>query len=199
MVSYNQFIELKKRALIPLYCFLFSLYGKCTGISSVDSTSLAVCHHPKRIHSHLVFKLLAKRGKTTKGWFYGFKLHLVVNDQGELLRFQLTAGNVSDLSILPMLAEKRYGRLFGDKGYISQELFEKLFAQGIKLITKLRAKVKNKFMSIVDKILLRKREMIHSMISKLKASSQIEHTCYRGPHNFVVNLLGGSCELLPEP
>ena len=69
LVSYTQFIELKKRALFPLYCFLFTLYGKCSGISFVDSTSLAVCHQ-KRIHSHRVFRGLAKRGKTTKGWFY---------------------------------------------------------------------------------------------------------------------------------
>lgn len=190
LVSYNQFIELKKRALLPLYCFLFTLYGKCSGISFVDSTSLTVCHQ-KRIHSHKVFKNLAKRGKTTKGWFYGFKLHIIVNDQGELLGFQLTAGNVSDLSVLPAMTEKLFGKLFGDKGYISQNMFDQLFAQGIELITKLRANMKNKLMQVVDKILLRKRGMIDSVIGKLKAGCQIEHSRHRNLLNFIVNLLGG--------
>ncbi len=152
--------------------------------------SLNVCHQ-KRIHSYKVFKKLAKRGKTTKGWFYGFKLHIIVNEKGELLGFQLTAGNVSDITVLPSMTEKLFGRLFGDKGYISQELFEKLFAQGIQLITKLRAKMKNRLMQVVDKILLRKRGMIDSIIGKLKAGCQIEHSRHRNPLNFVVNLLGG--------
>lgn len=190
LVSYTQFIELKKRALFPLYCFLFTLYGKCSGISFVDSTSLAVCHQ-KRIHSHKVFRKLAKRRKTTKGWFYGFKLHIVVNDQGELLGLQLTAGNVSDITAMSSLTEKLFGKLFGDKGYISKELFENLYAQGIQLITKLRAKMKNKLMNVIDKILLRKRGMIDSIIGKLKTVFQIEHTRHRNPCNFVVNLLGG--------
>lgn len=190
LVSYTQFIELKKRALFPLYCFLFTLYGKCSGVSFVDSTSLAVCHQ-KRISSHKVFRRLAKRGKTTKGWFYGFKLHLIVNDKGEFLGFQLTAGNVSDLSVLPSMAENLFGKLFGDKGYISQDLFKKLFTQGIELMTKLRANMKNKLMRVVDKIFLRKRGMIDSIIGKLKTSCQIEHSRHRNPRNFLVNLLGG--------
>ncbi len=190
LVSYTQFIELEKRAIVPLYCFLFTLYGKCSGISLIDSTSLNVCHQ-KRISSHKLFRKMAKRGKTTKGWFFAFKLHLIVNDKEELLGFQLTAGNVSDLSVLPSMTEKIFGKLLGDKGYISKELFEKLFAKGIQLITKLRANMKNKFMHIVDKILLRKRGMIDSVIGKLKAGCQIEHTRHRSRHNFMVNLLAG--------
>ena len=190
LVSYTQFLELKKRAIIPLYCFLLTLCEKCSGISFVDSTSLAVCH-PKRISSHRVFKKLAKRGKTTKGWFYGFKLHIAVNETGELLGFILSPGNTSDLSVLPSLVNGLFGKVFADKGYISQEMFEKLFAQGLQLITKLRAKMKNKLMNIVDKILLRKRGMIDSVIGKLKHACQIEHSRHRSPYNFLVNLLGG--------
>lgn len=199
LVSYTQFLELKRRAIFPLYCFLFSLYGKCTGFSFVDSTSLAVCH-PKRIHSHRVFKGLAKRGKTTKGWFYGFKLHLTINEQGELLGCFLSPGNTSDLTVLPKITEGLFGKLFGDKGYISGECFEKLFSQGLQLITKLRTKMKNKLMQVIDKIVLRKRGIIDSVIGQLKAICQIEHSRHRSPVNFLVNLLGGlvSYSLRPD-
>lgn len=199
LVSYTQFLELKRRAVFPLYCFLFSLYGKCTGISFIDSTSLAVCH-PKRIHSHRVFKSLAKRGKTTKGWFYGFKLHITINEQGELLGCFLSPGNTPDLTILPKMTEGLFGKLFGDKGYISQECFETLLSQGLQLITKLRTKMKNKLMQVIDKIILRKRGMIDSVIGQLKAICQIEHSRHRSPVNFLVNLLGGlvSYSLRPD-
>lgn len=199
LVSYTQFLELKKRAIFPLSCFLFSLYGKCTGISFIDSTSLTVCH-PKRIHSHLVFKGLAKRGKTTKGWFYGFKLHLTINEHGELLGCFLSPGNTSDLTALPSVTKGLFGKLFGDKGYISKECFEKLFSEGLQLITKLRTKMKNKLMHVIDKIILRKRGMIDSVIGQLKSICQIEHSRHRSPINFLINLLSGlvSYSLRPD-
>ncbi len=198
LVSYTQFLELKKRAIFPLYCFLLTLCGKCSGVSFVDSTSLAVCHQ-KRIQSHRVFKGLAKRGKTTKGWFYGFKLHIVVNENGELLSFLLTPGNVSDLVVLPDLTKGLFGKLFGDKGYISQEMFEKLFSKGIKLITKLRAKMRNKFMHVIDKVLLKKRGLIECIVGQLKYICQIEHSRHRSPLNFVVNLFAGLISYLLRP
>ena len=87
--SYNRFVELKKSVVLPLHCYLMSIRGGCTGISFVDSTSLEVCHY-RRARSHKVFKDIAKKGKTSTGWFYGMKLHVVVNDQGELLGMMIT-------------------------------------------------------------------------------------------------------------
>jgi hypothetical protein len=84
LVSYPRFVTLMKEALLPLSGYLYSLLGTCSGVSFVDSTSLPVCHN-RRIQQHKVFEGIAARGKTSMGWFYGFKLHLVVNDQGELL------------------------------------------------------------------------------------------------------------------
>src|SRR5207249_4772829 len=74
---------------------LTTRFGQCSGISFIDSTKISVCHN-RRIWSHKVFKALAKRGETCVDWFYGFKLHLVVNDCGELLAVKITAGNVDD-------------------------------------------------------------------------------------------------------
>ena len=100
--------------------YLLNSKGEITGISFFDSTSIKVCHN-KRISRNKVFKGLAKLGKTTTGWFYGFKLHLVINDKGEILAFQLTPGNVSDVSMLETLSSGLWGKLFGDKGYISEK------------------------------------------------------------------------------
>lgn len=124
-------------------------------------------------------------------WFYGFKLHLVINDEGELLAFKLTAGKVDDRTPVPALTRGLFGKLFGDKGYISQKLFDALSEQGVQLITRLRRKMKNKFIPLFDKLLLRKRALIERVNDQLKNISHIEHTRHRSPVNFLVNLVAG--------
>ncbi len=113
------------RALVPLTIYLLTQRGQCTGISFIDSTPISVCHN-RRIRQHKVFNGLAARGKTSMGWFYGFKLHLVINEYGEILAFQLTPGNVDDRKPVPTLTKGLFGKLFADKGYISKELFAEL-------------------------------------------------------------------------
>ena len=190
LVSYPRFIALQKYIVIPLCAYLNTRKGKATGIAFVDSTPLIVCHN-RRIHSHRVFKNIAKRGKNSVGWFFGFKLHLIVNDQGELLAFKLTAANVDDREPVPEMTKDLFGKLFGDKGYISQKLFDELFGRGLQLITKIKKNMKNKLMPMMDKILLRKRSIIETINDQLKNISQIEHTRHRSPVGFMVNLLGG--------
>jgi hypothetical protein len=190
LVSYSRFVELQRDALLPLCAYLKRRYGHCTGIAFVDSTALAVCHN-RRIHSHRVFAEVAARGKSSVGWFFGFKLHLVVNDQGELLACCLTPGNVDDRTPVPDLVKELWGKLFGDKGYISQALFETLLDQDLQLITKLRRNMRNKLMPLLDKILLRKRALMETIVDQLKNISQIEHTRHRSQWNFFVNLIAG--------
>jgi hypothetical protein len=190
LVSYNRFVELMPGALVPLCAYLQHRKGQCSGISFIDSTSLKVCHN-RRIHSHQVFEGCARRGKTSVDWFYGFKLHLVTNDCGELLAVRLTPGNVDDRRPVPKLVKGLLGKLFGDKGYISQVLFETLFEQNVQFVTKLRKKMKNRLMLIFDKIMLRKRAIIESMTDQLKNISQIEHSRHRSVANFFVNLVAG--------
>lgn len=186
LVSYNRFVELMSDTLIPLCYYLYTRKGKCSGISFIDSTKIAVCHN-RRIHSHKVFQCSARRGQTTTGWFYGFKLHFIVNDEGEILAFQFTPGNVDDREPTPKMVKGIFGKLFGDKGYLSKQLFDLLYGQGIQLITKLRKNMKNKLMPLFDKLILRKRAIIETIIDQLKNISQIEHTRHRSPVNFMVN------------
>lgn len=190
LVSYSRFVELMPSALVPLCGYLQTRKGRCSGISFIDSTSLKVCHN-RRIHSHKVFAECARRGKTSVDWFYGFKLHLVINDCGELLSLRLTPGNVDDRRPVPELVKQLFGKLFGDKGYISQPLFELLYERQVQLVTKLRAKMKSRLVSIFEKIMLRKRALIESVVDQLKNISQIEHSRHRSVANFFVNLLAG--------
>lgn len=190
LVSYNRFVELMPRVLLPLCSYLHTRKGDCTGISFVDSTRIVVCGN-KRISRHKVFKNVAELGKSTLGWFFGFKLHLVVNDQGELLAFCLTPGNTDDRVPVPEMTTGLFGKLVGDKGYISQTLFEQLLQLGLQFITGIRKNMKNKLMPMVDKLLLRKRSIIETINDQLKNISQIEHSRHRSITNFMVNLVAG--------
>lgn len=198
LVSYQRFVELTPRVLIPLAAYLQGRLGRCTGISFIDATSLAVCDN-HRIARHRVFQGWAARGKTSMGWFYGFKLHVVVNDQGELLAVYLTPGNVDDRQPVPRLTQHLFGKLFGDKGYLSQPLFNLLFDQGLQLITALRKNMKNRLTLLQDKLWLRKRAIVETIHDQLKNISQIEHSRHRSPHNFLVNLLSGLIAYCLQP
>lgn len=198
LISYNRFVYLMKNLFIPLFAYLLHRRGSITGIAFIDSTALSVCHN-KRIVRNKVFKGFAKRGKTTTGWFYGFKLHLIINDKGEILAFQVTPGNISDVSMLESLTKGLSGKLFGDKGYISEKITQKLLKKGITLFTTLKSNMKNKFITIKDKILLRKRSLIETVNDQLKNISQIEHSRHRSPSNFLINLLAGIAAYTHKP
>ena len=191
LVSYTRFVELFPLALVPLLCYLDTCLGPWTGVSLVDSTKLAVCHN-RRIAQHRVFRGWAKRGKTSVGWFFGFKLHLVCNDRGELLTFRLTPGNVDDRTPVPQLAQHVFGKLFGDKGYLSQALVTWVaHTFGVELITPRRKNMQPHDLSPIDNARLRKRVIVESIIDQLKNISQIEHTRHRSPVHFLVNLVCG--------
>jgi hypothetical protein len=190
LVSYNRFVELMPSSLVALCAYLNSRKGECSGIQFVDSTSIIVCKN-KRIFNHKVFSGIAQRGKNSMGWFFGFKLHIVVSDIGELLAFKLTPGNTDDREPVTDLSKGLFGKLVGDKGYISKILFETLFANALQLITPIRSNMKNKLMPYLDKLLLRKRSIIETINDPLKNISQIEHTRHRSIWNFMVNMIAG--------
>ena len=169
-------MELEKEVLLPMTIFIKKvLLRTCTGISFVDSTPLRVCRN-QRILIHKTFERLAERGRCSMGWFFGFKLHLIINDKGEILNFMFTPGNVDDREPLKQgkFLENIKGKLCADKGYIGQALFENPFLNGIQLVTKVKNNMKNSLMSIADKILLRKRALIETVNDELKNIEQRE-------------------------
>lgn len=190
-VSYNRFTELMQSNMLPLVLYMKTCcLGKCTGISFVDSTPIRVCKN-KRIYTNKVFKDIANTGRSTMGWFYGFKLHIVVNDKGELLDFVITQANEDDRAPLKegKVLKKIFGSLYADKGYISKELVEMLFDQGLHLVTGIRNNMKNVLMGMRDKILLRKRSVIETINDQLKNICQAEHSRHRSFGNFLTNLV----------
>ncbi len=190
ILSYNRFIEWIPYCLAPLSSYLKTRIGAVTGISYVDSCPIRVCKNI-RIPRHKTFNGIAARGKCSMGWFYGFKLHIIVNECGELLSFKVTKGNTNDRVPVKELCKNIKGKLFGDKGYIGKKLFEELWESGVQLITNVKKNMKNKLIPLEDKLLLRKRFIIETINDQLKNISDIEHSRHRSPTNFMVNLIAG--------
>jgi len=190
LVSYSRFIELQPQAVIALWEYINYSRGQATGISFIDSTKIAVCGN-KRISRNKVFKDNAKIGKSTMGWFYGFKLHLVINECGEVLACTLTTANTDDRAPVKNLAKNLFGKLFGDKSYIDKKLAEELEQMGVTLITQIKKNMKQKTLEFVDQVLLRKRSIIETVNDQLKNISQMEHTRHRSVPNFLTNVFAG--------
>ncbi len=195
LVSYNRFVELQQRVAVPMMLFLKTrCLGRSKGINFIDSTHIKVCHN-RRIHHHKVFVSLAERGQCSIGWFYGFKLHLIINDEGEILSFYLTKGNVDDrnIKLMTSMTQDIFGKLFGDKGYISKALADLLWGNGIQMITKPRKNMKEFNISQEDKIMLRKRAIIECVNDELKNICKLQHTRHRSVNNFLMNTMGALC------
>ena len=197
--SYQRFVEWMPSTLIPLCVYLKHCFGQCTGIGFTDSTSVKVCHN-RRIKRNRVFKDFAARGKTSVDWFFGFKLHIVVNEYGEILNVIVTPGNIDDRKPIPDLLKDLFGKIFADRGYVSKKLADKLFKEfGIEFFAKPRRNMKNKLMRLHDKLLSRKRSIIETINDQLKNISQIEHSRHRSPVNFCVNVLCGLIAYCHQP
>lgn len=202
--SYNRFIEVMSRCFVALTMFLkLALFGKCSGISFVDSTCIPTIHN-KRFYNMKVFKNLATKGKSTMGWYIGFKLHLLCNEKGEIINFVLTRANVDDRNehVMKTLTNNVFGKLYADKGYISKTLFERLWDNGVHLVTGLRSNMRQKLMPEIDRIMLRKRSVIESVNDMLKNVAQIVHSRHRSADNFIMNLLaalGAYCFFITKP
>lgn len=198
LISYSHFVNHLKSILVPLCIFAQSLKEEKTRVYFVDSLLLKACHI-KREKQHRVFKGLAKKSKSTVGWFFGFKLHLLINDKGELMAFKVTAGNVDDRKPVLFLARNLTGKLVGDKAYISASLFGELFQQGLQLITRIKRNMKNKLMTLQDKFLLRKRGLIECVNDQLKNKCHIEHSRHRSVCGFILNLLAALSAYALQP
>ncbi len=189
-MHYDRFVVLIKLAFPALVCLLKTLEGAVTEYLFIDATPMAVCHN-LRERRHKVFKGLAKKGRTSTGWFFGFKLHFIFNIHGEIVRMQITGGNVNDRSPVMDLMRNISAKLIGDKGYISKKLSAELFEQKATLITKIKKKMKNCLMDITDKIMLMKRSFIETIFSSIKLLGILVHHRHRSPLNAFTHLFAG--------
>src|SRR5919202_510191 len=185
---YDRFVSLVPRLFEPLMVLLHSLGGEQTGIYFADSTKLAVCH-TRRIHRHRVFDGLAARGKTSMGWFYGLKLHVVINHKGQVVALRITRGNRADSTVLEGMTKHLAGKLYADKGYVGHELFKTLWRRGLHLITGIRRNMRNHLMPLADKIMLRQRFLIETVLDTLKCEMELEHSRHRSVMNAMVHVL----------
>jgi hypothetical protein len=185
---YDRFVSLMPRLFVRLMVLLHSLSGAQTGVSFADSSKLAVCHN-RRIDRHRVFDGLAARGKTSMGWFYGLKRHFVINHKGQIMALKITPGNTADSSVLEAIAKHLSGKLYADTGYISRKLFNKLWQRGLHLITGIRQNMRNYLMPLADKLMLRKRCVIETVLDSLKCDMGLEHSRHRSVINATVHIL----------
>ena len=197
-LSDTRFVALMPRCVVVLAALFETLKGACTGLSIADATPLAVCYN-LRIQRHRVFKDIAQRGKSSTGWFYGFKLHAVINHRGELLAIKVTPGNVDDRKGLLAIASNLFGKLYADKGYIGKEFAQKMKDFGLDVVTRVRKNMKKIVHSEFDRVLLRKRSLVETVFDELKNLCQIEHTRHRSPMNFAVNLMAGIVAYCLQP
>ena len=190
--SYNRFIQLMWELNIYLTFFMAACpLSLPTGGNYIDSKKLVVSHN-RRIENHKVHKGVAKRGKSSTGWFFGFKIHLIINNLGEIVLFKLSPGNVADNNhnLLESIAKKLQCFLFGDKGYISK-IAASLKMKGLTLITKLRKNMKKKLkLSPEQKYYMRHRGLIETVFDILKHIFDIEHSRNRSTKNYFANVLG---------
>ena len=195
---YDRFVSLMPRLFVPLMVLLHSLSGEETGIYFGDSSELAVCHN-RRINRHQVFDGLAARGKTSMGWFFGLKLHVVINHKGEIMAVKITSGNIADSTVLDEITRHLRGKIYADKGYISREVFRKLWQRGLHLITGIRRNMRNHLMLLDEKIMLRKRFVIETVFDILKCEMGLEHSRHRSPRNAMSTFCPASLPMPTDP
>lgn len=187
-LSYNRFVELMPRLFLPLNILMQMLFGEETGTYFIDATTIKVCHN-KRRYSNKTFKGLAKAGKSSMGYFYGFKLHLIINEKGEFIALKMTKGNVDDRVPVPELTRDLTGTMYADKGYIKQNLFVDLYERGLKMVHGIKKNMPNKLMILKEKLMLRKRNLIETVFDYLKNKMNLERTRHRSPINAFVHIL----------
>jgi hypothetical protein len=180
--SYNRFVERIPEVAILAMIYLQYRQTKFNGAGYIDATPLRVSHN-KRTNSHKVFKLTAKLGKSSMGWFYGFKLHVICDFAGNIIKCRITNGSANDLKIGADMMKDLKGKMYADKGYIGKKEFLKLLNSGLILITGIKKNMKDRLLELWDKILLKKRSLIESVYNIMKNTLHLEHSRHRSVVN----------------
>lgn len=188
MPTYERFVELLKRVKNFFMSFLESLLETDEHCYFIDSTEIPVSRLV-RASRNKVFKNVAKLGKSSKGFFFGFKLHAIINRRGSLSALNLSTGNIDDRKPVAQMTNGLTGLLVGDKGYISKNLFQKLFEKGIKLVTNIKKGMKSSIRSAQESLSINKRFIIETVFSILKGRLDLVHSRHRSKENFLVHIL----------
>jgi hypothetical protein len=192
LCSYNRFFERQCETFYPFKVLFECISGECDGLSYIDATCLPVCHI-KREKFCKMFKKIAKKSKSTMGWYYGFKMHLITNKYGHPISFEITQSTVDDRKVPDTIFAKIFGKLYGDRGYISEKFKDNLKRKGINLITALRINMKPKLITEEDNKNLKNRGIIESCFNVLKNILSMQHTRHRSGKNYVINLISSMC------
>jgi hypothetical protein len=187
--AYEAFVAQIPRVNFVLFAFLSAArLATTTEANYIDSTPLVVTHN-RRKQSNRTFKHLARTGKTSTGWFFGFKLHAVINQKGQLVVFHITAANVADNNhdLLEKLTGRLKGFLYGDKGYLTG-LATQFKERGLELITHYRKKMGHRYLTLKQAYYLKHRGLIETVFDCLKNLCDLEHSRHRSPLNFCVNI-----------
>lgn len=189
--SYGRFVY---HTVWVLPLLLLLLLFKCaqslrSGYYFIDSKKLEVCHL-RREREHKVFKGIARKGKGSMGWFYGLKLHLVINHLGEIVSFLITPASTADNnhSVLRWLLAGLKGKCCGDKGYLTT-LFEHFYTEGLQLLTKPKKNMKLLPAFREDIKLLKQRPLIESVNDILATVCNVEHSRHRNPWHGMASIL----------
>lgn len=193
LISYDRFVALIPRTLIPLMLYLAYRCQRSlrTGIYYIDSTPLAACH-PKRAHQHQTLKGFASWGRTSVGWFFGLKVHLLINHLGQLIHVRITDGSTHDANpkLLFELTHDMVGWVFGDKGYLlntEKQAFVEYQGQVIFAAKPRKGMVKSDW-PLAAKAWAAKRSLIETVIGQSKTVCNLEHTRHRSATNAFVNV-----------
>lgn len=192
--SYNRFNELMRRYVPAIETqFLQWLMGKLrteSSVAIVDSSKLQICHmlRKKRAKKSLL-KRSARIGKNLAGFYFGFKLHFLMDMHGQPLNFRVTAANVDDRRALRTMLDGFRGTVVGDKGYLSAQLSKDLAKSGIRLLTRVKSNAKQILPCTAhDRYLLQSRSFIETVFSKLKLGFNLEHSRHRSISGFMTHI-----------
>ena len=186
---YDRFIQIIPSLFLPIVIMMHYLSGRKTGFYYVDSTHFTVCKNI-RISRHKTFDGLAARSRSSIDWFYGFKLHMIINNKSEIVAIKITKGNVDDRKAFEEMVLKRdlKGKCYADKGYVSRDLFTRLYNRGLMLITGIKRNMQSYLIPILDKIYLRKRFIIETIFGYIKEHFNVRPNKHRSPTNFFASL-----------
>lgn len=136
---------------------------------------------------------IATRGKSSMGWFFGCKLHLIMNQSGDIVSTALSNGHTADIKMVEQLVEGLKAKLYADRGYISQELRLKLKDQHIDLIIYHRKNIQSVQLSKEDEYHLKQRNKIETLFSLLKGTYNLVTSKARSVIGYFAGIYASLC------